>query len=76
MWKLPGLNKIVVDSNPTVYLNQQMQDIGYSNRNAVFGLGTFTFLIYLYFIRCALVLIIKIIRKLSKKKCIKKKQIK
>ena len=53
-----------------------MQDIGYSNRNAVYGLGTFTFLIYLYAIRCILVLIIKIILKISKKKCIKKKKMK
>jgi hypothetical protein len=76
MWKLPGLNKIIVDPNPKIYLDSQMQDIGYSNRNAVYGLGTFTFLIYLYAIRCVLVLIIKIILKISKKKCIKKKQMK
>jgi len=50
-----------------------MQNIGYDNRNAMIGLGTFTFLIYLYFARLALVTIIKIIKKISKKRCIKKK---
>ena len=36
-----------------------MQDIGYNDRNALTGLGTLTFLIFLYFIRCVLILILK-----------------
>jgi hypothetical protein len=55
-----------------------MQDIGYQNRNAIYGLGTFFFLIYLYFIRCGLVLILKVCSKIPKKRCkyAKKKYIK
>ena len=68
MWSLPGLNQIIVDPNPPILINSQMQNIGYQNRNAVYGLGTFTFLIFLYFLRLALVIIFKLILKISKKK--------
>ena len=45
-----------------------MQDIGYNDRNALTGLGTFTFLIFLYFIRCGLILILKIYLLITKSK--------
>jgi hypothetical protein len=73
MWSLPGLNQIIVDPNPPILINSQMQNIGYQNRNAVYGLGTFTFLIFLYFFRLALVIIFKLILKISKKKIKNKK---
>ena len=69
VWNLPGFNKVIVDSSPPVLIISQMQDIGYSSRNCVYSLGTFTFIIYLYFIRLALVIIIKIIQKISKRRC-------
>ena len=50
-----------------------MQNVGYQNRNALYGLGTFTFVIYLYFIRLGLVMLIKIYLKISKKRSLKKK---
>jgi len=45
-----------------------MQNIGYQNRNALYGLGTFAFIIYLYFIRLGLVMLIKLYQKISKNK--------
>lgn len=45
-----------------------MQDIGYQNRNAIYGLGTFYFLIISYFIRCGLVLLLNIYIIICKKK--------
>jgi len=29
MWSLPGLNQIIVDPNPPILINSQMQNIGY-----------------------------------------------
>jgi hypothetical protein len=59
LWNLPGLNQIVVDQNAPIKISDQMQNIGYQNRNALYGLGTFTFLIFLYFLRLGLVAVIK-----------------
>ena len=73
VWNFPGLNRIIVDQNAPVKISEQMKNIGYDNRNALKGLGTFTFLIYLYFARLALVLIVKIILKISKSRKNKRK---
>ena len=61
IWNLPYMNKFNVDSNAPIMIVSQMQNIGYDNRNAVIGLGTFTFLIIIYFIRLILAFILKII---------------
>ena len=45
-----------------------MQDIGFDKRNALFGLGTFTFLICFYFLRCGFMLLIKVYLTLTKQK--------
>ena len=29
VWNLPGLNQIIVDPNPPIMINDQMQNIGY-----------------------------------------------
>ena len=64
MWNLPGLNQIIVDLNPPVLIISQMQDIGYQSRNAVYALGTFTFIIYLYFLKLGFLILIKIVFKI------------
>ena len=38
-----------------------MQNVGYDNRNAMIGLATFTFFIFIYFMRIFLALIAKMI---------------
>ena len=45
-----------------------MQDIGYNDRNALTGLGTLTFLIFFYLIRCGLILILKVYLLITKSK--------
>jgi len=60
MYDLPILNRIEFDSNPPIYIYDQMQAVGYDNRNAMLGLATFSFLIMIYFLRVFLVLLMKL----------------
>ena len=64
MYALPVLNRIEFDNNPKIYLNDQMQDVGFDNRNAMLGLATFSFLIMIYFLRILLVLLMKFVCKI------------
>ena len=59
MYSLPLLRNINFDNDVVNIIIDQMQNIGYDNRNAVIGLGTFTFLIIIYFIRLILAFILK-----------------
>jgi len=45
-------------------MNDQMQEVGYDNRNAMLGLATFSFLIMIYFLRILLVLLMKLVCKI------------
>ncbi len=64
MYALPVLNKIDFDNDQKIYMDDQMQDLGYDNRNAMLGLATFSFLIMIYFLRIILALLIKLISKI------------
>ena len=64
MYALPVLNKIDFDNEPKIYMDDQMQDLGYDNRNAMLGLATFSFLIMIYFLRIILALLMKLISKI------------
>ena len=61
MYSLPLLRNINFNNDKVNIIIDQMQNIGYDNRNAVIGLGTFTFLIIIYFIRLILAFILKIL---------------
>jgi hypothetical protein len=61
MYTLPLLRNIQFDNTIPNPLIDQMQDVGFENRNAMLGLATFTFLIIIYFIRVSLSLIMKIL---------------
>jgi hypothetical protein len=61
MYTLPLLRNIQFDNTIQNPLIDQMQDVGFENRNAMLGLATFTFLIIIYFIRVSLSLIMKIL---------------
>jgi len=45
-------------------MNDQMQEVGYDNRNAMLGLATFSFLIMIYILRILLVLFMKLVCKI------------
>ena len=64
MYALPILNRIEFDNNQTIYMNDQMQEVGYDNRNAMLGLATFSFLIMIYFLRILIVLLMKLVCKI------------
>ena len=68
VWNLPLLNKLTVDRNPPVNILNQMQDIGYDNRNSMISLGTFTFVIFIYFIQIAFLLLIWVLIQVTKGK--------
>ena len=73
MYALPLLRNIEFDKTITNPLINQMQDVGFDNRNAMLGLATFTFLIIIYFIRVVLSLIMKILMTVFKEKFYTKK---
>ena len=73
MYALPILRNIQFDNTIPNPLIDQMQDVGFENRNAMLGLATFTFLIIIYFIRVALSLILKILVIIFKGKYFTKK---
>ena len=51
MFNLPMLNKIKFNTDAINFLIDQMQNVGYDNRNSLIGLGTLSFIILFYFIR-------------------------
>jgi len=60
LYALPILKDLKFDSSAQNFLVQQVQDVGYDQRNAMLGLATFTFLIILYFLRVFISLIMRI----------------
>ena len=73
MYALPFLKNIQFDNTISNPLIDQMQNVGFDNRNAMLGLATFTFLIILYFARVVLSLIMKILMIIFKGKFFTKK---
>ena len=61
MYSLPILNRIQFDNNAVNMLISQMQNIGYNSRNAMIGLGSFTFFIFIYLFRIMFALLMKMI---------------
>jgi hypothetical protein len=60
MFNLPMLNKIKFNTDAINFLIDQMQNVGYDNRNSLIGLGTLSFIILFYFIRVFFGILLKI----------------